>query len=119
MKHEKTTLLKDINLREIWSRGEPIITRTDIGVVLRGSRVPGVYLILPAELRDLLVGHGDRYVAFVRQKHDRYARAIRQRDLLPEIVQPLLHWLEGRRARDVEYESRGHPTCKSHQWARD
>jgi len=56
-----------------------------------------VYLVFPAEFGDLLIGHGDRYIALVRQEHDWYARAIRQRDLLSEIVQPFLHRLEGRR----------------------
>lgn len=71
---------------------------TDVGVVLRGGRVPGLYVVLLAESRDLLVGHGDRYVTLVRQQHDRYRRAVRQRDLLPEIAQPLLHRLKGRHA---------------------
>lgn len=81
---------------------------TDIGIVLRGGRIPGVYLVLFAELGNLLVSHGDRYIALVCQKNDRYIRPIRQRDLFPEIVQPLFHRLKGRPARNVKYESRCH-----------
>lgn len=81
---------------------------TDIGIVFRGGRVPGIYLVFLTEFGDLFVSHGDRYIAFVCQKNDRYIRTIWQCDLFPEIVQPLLHRLKGRRAGNVKYESRGH-----------
>lgn len=54
--------------------------------MFRGSPIPGVYIVLLAEFRDLLISYGYRYVALVRQKYNRYTRTVRQRDLLPEIV---------------------------------
>lgn len=71
---------------------------TDVGVVLRRSCIPSIDLVFLAEPGDLLVSYGDRNVALVRQQYNRYARAIRQRNLLPQIAQPLLHRLKGRRA---------------------